>query len=69
MLLGISLLGVVSASLAASLLKQKGPVAPDGIAQELQELKLMVHNLQGQLSTMNDAVNAQHIQDKDSSVE
>ena len=69
MLLGISLLGVVSASLAASLLKQKGPVAPDGIAQELQELKSMVHNLQGQLSTMNDAANAQHIQDKDSSVE
>ena len=66
MLLGISLLGVVSASLAASLLKQKGPNAPDVVLDDLRELKLMVQDLQGQLSSMNNAANAEQFHGKDS---
>jgi len=49
MLLGISLLGVVSASLAASLLKQKGPDVPAEILEELQGLKSLVSQLNAQL--------------------
>ena len=53
MLLGISVLGVVSAGLAATLVKQTGPAAPqapDAVMSELAELKSMVAQLQQQLA-------------------
>jgi hypothetical protein len=54
MMVGISVLGVVSAGLAATLIKQnKTPPAPtpaDEVLKELAELKQMVAALQTQLS-------------------
>ena len=54
MLVGISVLGIVSASLAATLVKQNtAPPAPtpnDEVLKELAELKQMVSALQTQLS-------------------
>ena len=65
MLLGISLLGIVSASLAASLLKQKGPDVPAEILDELQGLKLMVQDLQGQLSSISNTTSVEKFQGKE----
>lgn len=49
MLVGISLLGVVSASLAATLVKQNRPDPASEVMEELAELKSMVAALQQQL--------------------
>ncbi|MBI1349697.1 MAG: two pore domain potassium channel family protein [Actinomycetales bacterium] len=51
MLLGISVLGVVSASLAATLVKQNQPATPsqDDVLREIAELKQMIADLQRQL--------------------
>ena len=49
MLVGISLLGVVSASLAATLVKQNKPDPATEVMDELNELKTMVAALQEQL--------------------
>ena len=50
MLLGISLLGVVTAGLSATLVKQNKPDPAAEVMQELNELKSMVAVLQQQLS-------------------
>ena len=49
MLVGISMLGMVSASLAATLLKQNKPDPATEVLTELSELKAMVASLQQQL--------------------
>jgi len=49
MLLGISLLGVVTAGLSATLVKQNKPDPATEVMQELNELKSMVASLQQQL--------------------
>jgi voltage-gated potassium channel len=50
MLLGISLLGVVTAGLSATLVKQNKPDPATEVIQELNELKSMVADLQKQLN-------------------
>lgn len=52
MLVGISLLGVVSASLAATLVKQNKPDPAVEVMTELNELKTMVAALQDQLKQL-----------------
>ena len=52
MLVGISLLGVVSASLAATLVKQNKPDPATEVMAELSELKTMVSALQDQLKQL-----------------
>jgi voltage-gated potassium channel len=52
MLVGISLLGVVSASLAATLVKQNKPDPATEVMAELNELKTMVASLQDQLKQL-----------------
>jgi hypothetical protein len=53
MLLGISLLGVVTAGLSATLVKQNKPDPATEVMQELNELKSMVASLQQQLGEKN----------------
>lgn len=50
MLLGIGLLGVITAGLSATLVKQNKPDPAAAVMQELSELKSMVADLQKQLS-------------------
>jgi outer membrane lipoprotein-sorting protein len=55
MMVGISLLGVISAGLAATLVKQNKPDPAAEVMAELSELKSMVAQLQQQLSSMGGA--------------
>ena len=58
MMLGISVVGVVSAGLAATLVKQTGPAnpnAPESVMSELAELKAMVASLQQHLDVKTSA--------------
>lgn len=50
MIVGVSLLGVVSASLAATLVKQNRPDPATEVMSELADLKQMVSDLQKQLA-------------------
>jgi len=60
MFVGIGLMGVISAGLAATLLKQNQPNPAKEVMDELADLKKMVESLQEQLSNQTNSDNSTH---------